>query len=405
MTRILPWTLLLILFGAFAVVAFVALRARTQAGRDMPPFSVYSQEKNGLAEAERLLRELGWKTEKLTRPVQQLEPSKEPRLVIMIEPEASGHMPGQEGGIGKPEAKSILRWVEEGNTLVLAGRNVSDLHHELGVVLIADPKAGAAREVALCEAGSYTDDIDRLLVEGRDEVLSSRGLPLWTLDDRPGAVLLKRGRGHVLVMAVPSLWTRRGLANYGNARLLVNLAARHAPQEGPGGLSAPPIYFDEYHHGVRSGGGFWGYLSYHQQHWALLPVLAAVAVAAWAAAVRLGPAVSPPAVSQADAVDYASALARIYEGAGVRHLLAEVAARDFLKTLTRQLGLRRSALPAEVLAAWKRRLGGSNPGNSLARLTHLLHGVTDLRRRVPSESELLTWNREFDRFNKDQISV
>ena len=85
--------------------------------------------------------------------------------------------------------------------------------------------------------------------------------------------------------------------------------------------------------------------------WILLPLLALLVVAAWAGAVRLGPAVPPPSRGQADAVVYASAVARIYERAGARRRLARTLARGFLQTLIRHLRLRRSALPAEILAA------------------------------------------------------
>ena len=51
------------------------------------------------------------------------------------------------------------------------------------------------------------------------------------------------------------------------------------------------VYFDEYHHGLQSSGGFWGYLGYHRQHLTLLPIALAVAAALWRGMVRLGPAV------------------------------------------------------------------------------------------------------------------
>src|SRR5262249_35225391 len=154
----------------------------------------------------RLLRQLGWAPVALTRPVQQLRPEPTPRLLIMIEPTATGPM-------SHTAARGIVRWVEDGNTLVLVGRHATTLHEELDVELVTElreGKHGAARAAALAEAGGYTDGIARLLVEGRDEVIA-RGLPLWLLDDKPGAMLVRRGRGRVIIVADPSLLTRRGL--------------------------------------------------------------------------------------------------------------------------------------------------------------------------------------------------
>jgi hypothetical protein len=97
-------------------------------------------------------------------------------------------------------------------------------------------------------------------------------------------------------------------------------------------------------------------------------------------------------------VDYASAVARIYQRAGVVRLLAQNMARDFLGRLTNHLRLRRSALPAEILAAWKNRHGPK----LVERLSELLRGITELRRvsagKEMSPRELLTWSRTQDDF-------
>jgi hypothetical protein len=400
MTRYLSWALLLSLFGVFAVVVYLVLQARVEAGREMPHYSVYSEEPDGLAETARFVRKLGWEPVALTRPVQQLRADAASRLLVIVEPQSAVPQPGGETGIGRLEARALLRWVAEGNTLLLCGRHSDALHRELGVELTTDLTAAeddSARAVDLGEAGAYTDGIDRLLVEGRDELTASKGLPLWWLDLRVGAVLVRHGQGRVLIVADPALLARRGLVRADNALLLYNVLRRHA-RDGR-------VYFDEYHHGLRSGGGFWGYLNYHGQHWVLLPVLAALAVAIWSMAIRLGPAVTPPQVEQTDAVDYASALARIYQGAGVRHLLADSLTRSFVGTLTRHLGLRRSAPPAEILAAWGKRQEGAAPAAAVQQLEGLLRGAADLRKLAVGDRQLLFWTRAFDRFIKDHLSA
>jgi hypothetical protein len=128
-----------------------------------------------------------------------------------------------------------------------------------------------------------------------------------------------------------------------------------------------------------------------------VPILLVVAVAVWRVGVRLGPAVPTPRGAHADAVDYASAVARIYHRAGARRLLARVLARDFLAPLTRHLRLRRTALPAEVLAAWRQRY----PEESVRRLQGLLRGAAELRKGNVSDRQLLGWARAFDAFEKE----
>ncbi|MBY0522473.1 MAG: DUF4350 domain-containing protein [Gemmataceae bacterium] len=393
MSRIATWLLLLLLLALFAGVVFYALRARVEAGKEMPPYSVYSEDRNGLADAARLLRQLRYEPVALTRPIQQLRSDDTtPRLLIIVEPEVKHGMSGEAADLSRNDVKGLLRWVEQGNTLLLVGRHPTSLHRDLDVFIRSDALAAedeTPREVVLAGAGGYTEDIDRMAVEGIDS-LQGAGLPLWSLNNQPGALLLRRGKGRIIVVADPSLLTRRGLRRHDNVMFLVNVVDLHA-RDGR-------VYFDEYHHGLRSGGGFWGYLQYHEQQWMLVPVLAAVIVAGWALMVRLGPPVPIAPEVRDDAVDYASALARIYQQAGVRHLLAKVLAREFMTALTRHLRLRRNALPAEVLAAWRQRDPGQAP-----RVQNLLRGVAELRQGDLSERRLLNWARAFDQFRKSEV--
>ena len=243
------------------------------------------------------------------------------------------------------------------------------------------------REVAA--AGAYTEDVRRLAGEGKNQLLTSRGLPLWWVEGRPGALLLKYGRGRVLLVADSSLLTARGLRREDNAVVLYNIALRHARQG--------KVFFDEYHHGLHSVGGFWGYLAHYGAHWALVPLGWLLLMAGWAVAVRLGPAQPMPPQERADAVDYASAVARIYEQAGVRRLPARALVQGFLAALTHHLHLRRQALPAEILAAWQQQ----HPGASGQQLQTLLRGLSQLRQGKVSDKQLLAWSQAFDRFQAE----
>ena len=391
MTRFFSWLVLLALFGVFVGVVFHLLRLRAEAGREMPRWSVYAEDADGLAETARFVQKLGWEPVALTRPVIQLrtDPA-QPRLVVMVEPQGAADALGNEDGVSKAEAKAILGWVAQGNTLLLGGRRAGALHDELGVVLSSDLKAAAenaARPVTVAEAGGYTAGVERLLVEGRDELRSSRGLPLWWLGDRPAALVLRRGQGRVVIVPDPSLLTRRGLLREDAAVFLYNIVRLHA-RDGR-------VYFDAYHHGLRAGGGFWSYLHHHQQHWTLLAVLLTVGVGAWAWMVRQGPATAVPVTPQDDAVDYASALARIYHRAGLRRLLGHNLARQFLAAVRHHLRLRPSAPSAEVLTAWQQR----HPGDG--RLERLLAGAEAVSQPEITERQLLHWTSEFDRFRQE----
>ncbi len=384
MSRLVPWLLAAVLLGVFVAAAGYALWSRVAAGKDLPAFSIYSEEAEGLASAGRFFRDAGWEPVALTRPVQ---PTRHRGLLILAEPLLTSPIPGQED-LPEGDVAVLLRWVEEGNTLLLCGRRLTALHRRLGADVSGDEAANAANVVTveLGDAGRLTEGVQRLVVEGRGTVSAPAGLPLWWVGPEPGAVLVRHGKGRVLVLADPSLLTRRGLRREDNPVFLYNLAALYAR----GGQ----VYFDEYHHGLRSSGGFWGYLQYHDQQWTLLPILVVVALAGWRLAVRLGPAVPTPRPAHADAVDYASAVARIYQRAGARRLMGRVVARGFLDTLTRHLRLRRAALPAEVLAEWQVR----HAKDSAERLQALLRGLAELRKPRLTDRQLLGWAKAFDEF-------
>lgn len=392
MTRFACWILIVLLLGAFGAVTAYLLRERRFAGHDMPAYSVYSEASDGLGEAAHVLRRLGWTPVAVTRPIQDRQHR---GLLILTEP-PSGSLFGEDS-LSENDVRALLRWVEQGNTLLLMGHANTALHQALHVVVNEGDKRDEElfAAVDLGAAGGYTEGIARLSVGSRSTLRApGEALPLWWLGDQPGAVLLRRKKGRVLIVADARLLTREGLVRSNgeprddNVVFLANVAELDA-RDGK-------VYFDEYHHGLRAGGGFWGYLEYRGERATPLLVLVVLLVAGWTWAVRLGPAVPSPKTESADAVDYASALARLYQKTGTRRLLARTLVRSFLGSLTRHLRLRRNALPAEILAAWRLH----DPGPSMTRLQTLLRGVGELRRGEVSDRQLLTWAQAFTQFTR-----
>ena len=163
MTRFVCWCLVVLLLGVFGVVAAHLLRERSLAGRDMPPYSVYSEAGDGLGEAAHVLRRLGWTPVALTRPIQQAQ---QRGLLILTEPPRRSLFGEEADTISDSDAKALLRWVEQGNTLLLMSRKNTALHRMLRVVVNEGNRRDEDRfsAVDLGAAGGYTEGIEHLSV-------------------------------------------------------------------------------------------------------------------------------------------------------------------------------------------------------------------------------------------------
>jgi hypothetical protein len=352
----------------------------------MPEYSVFSEQANGLAPVARKLEQLGWRPTALTRLV---NPTYHRGLLILVEKEDRDFPFGSGEHLSKSDAANLLQWVEAGNALVVCSRNRSELANALDIAVsrLGRELDDTPHRLEVDSAGPYTEGLDRIEVEGQQSLSAARELPLWWQEGQPGALLIRCGAGRVIFVADPSFLTARRLhRGADNLVFLANVATLHA-RDGR-------IYFDEYHHGIQASGGFWGFLQYYGQQIALVPLVLVVLIAIWAVAIRLGPAVASPRTTGADAVDYASAVARIYHKTGAKRMLARGLVRAFLGRLVRKLHTRPSAVPAELLAAWRQRF----PKDSSGRLERLLRAVGEMRTGELSDAQLLAWTQEFDEF-------
>jgi hypothetical protein len=387
-SRLLLWFVLIAVPILCIAVTFFVLRDRAQAGAGMPDYSVYSDGPEGLAQAAALLRNLGWQPVAVTRPIQQTHHR---GLLILVEPVRVAGPLGPGPALSDSDVDGLLEWVHKGNTLLYCGSHNTRLHDRLAVRLTEAAGTDTVFRAAPGAVGEYTAGIDRIGLESKATVTGRKAVPLWWLGSQPAAVAVPHGTGRVLIVPDPSLLTHRGLLREDNAVFLYNLAALDS-DEGR-------VYFDEYHHGIRSGGGYWSYLHYHNQHWILLQLLVAAGLAVWAVGRRLGPAVPMPVTRRADGVDYASSVARIYEKAEVRPLVAGIYARSFLDSLTRHLRLRRNAEPAEILMTWRQRYDK----RSARVLERLLGEAAALRETRVEAARLLRTAQRFDGFLDEYV--
>jgi len=105
--------------------------------------------------------------------------------------------------------------------------------------------------------------------------------------------------------------------------------------------------------------------------------------------------VPPPLAPKADAVDYAGAMARIYQQAGVHSWLASDLVREFMDAVRGHLRLRSSAATSDIVRTWEQR----HPESQLE-LAGLLELAEELERggEEVSRGKLLTAAQALDRF-------
>ena len=170
----------------------------------MPPYSIFSHDaRRGAAEAAYVLQRAGWTPVALTRPVQN---SQARGLLILVQPEADDAAEGEGDGLTDADAAAMLRWVEQGNTLLLLSKKADALNRALNVV----PAEDATRERQTFVPVALDPDLDpsfgylrdiHVLSVGSQSTLPPRAgaLPLWWIgkgqDRRPALWCCVRGRG------------------------------------------------------------------------------------------------------------------------------------------------------------------------------------------------------------------
>ncbi len=296
-----------------------------------PPGSVFSGAADGARVWYDYLAALGLKP----RIMQQFDqlPATDSTIVMV------GPLPRRPSSA---ESAALFAWVAHGGRLVLVGTDLPSLgglataaSSTDGVVTGAGPGPGGTDFVAPIMPAPFADGVATLTV-GPGRILADG--PDWVthFKDMRGQVVISRaaGAGEVVWLADPHPIANAGIGQADNARFATILAAR-------GGT----VYFDEYHHGYVSGGGLWDRLG-DGGRVAVLLAAAALVVALFSAARRLGPPVPELAPPAAHTTEWLGPLAELFRKAGAR----ADALRTLAEGLRRSLAQRYGSLAAGVAA-------------------------------------------------------
>lgn len=300
--------------GLFLLIyALVALEARTKGWQGPQRPTTYSSGPGGYKALYLWLREMGVPVQRWERPSARLEEGVS--VLLMVEPEY---------GPDRGELKALGGWVRRGGTLVLAMRPPQIFLEHFGfkpgiqgALEDKKPVTGAIR----VQPGPYTPGIASLLTEPRAGLTSDRPEVVVHLRDPWGGLVaaVREGKGRVIALSDPSLFTNGALRKGDHARLALNLLLAH--------LDKGTLSVDEYHHGYGRATSVAGHLFGSM---ALAPMVQAgiLLLILWGAAGRrFGPARARVKREEHSSMEYVRAMARVLHRAGARQLALGTIAR------------------------------------------------------------------------------
>ena len=327
------WILSAALFAVVVLLSVLLAPDRVRDDYD-PRASSYLSSRQGTLALFRTLEELGIPASRRLAPWVEADSLRGPLLVLGVREEPS-----------PSELAALGRWLERGGTLVYAAPPGGALALDSLGLAVSRRKPGkllTLPDSTAVPAGRHpwTAGVDT--VRGFHYVFddTSRALRrpgtvrlLRTSGGQAVALLLRRGRGQVLVLSDDASLRNARLRRSGMALVVARAVAS-------GATPGERVWFDEYHHGFSGDGsplrGIRGFVLGTPPGWAVLQLLAAALGLLLLAGRRFGTPVPPPPARRRSPLEHVEALAGAYRQAGARR----VARRLLVAGLLRRLGRR-----------------------------------------------------------------
>jgi hypothetical protein len=306
------WEIAVLVIGLI-VLALVAV-GRQQAQYREPP-SVYSTNDtgpNGYRALYEVLRAANVPATRFGRLLTLLDPKVRTLVITRFEDDP---MAGEEP-IDENDAKSLTRFVHDGGRLVaidtdFAGK--ADLAPNVGTTVEVKDSSGA---IALAK-GPFTQGVRQ--IDGPVDAIfrfnATTGVPLLANQRGVVATYSTYGKGEVIAISAPRLFSNAHLRDGDNAAFAYNAIAGHGP-----------VAFDEYVHGYDDNLSMWSVLP-RPMKIALYIVLGIVLLAVLGAAIPFAPTVPLEPPDERDSSAYLDAMAALLRRANAaREAIAQFAA-------------------------------------------------------------------------------
>jgi len=346
------WIILAAVFAVIAVVSVMVGNRDAEGDREARPNpSSYNARGSGSLGLYLWLQALGIRVRRWEQPFQELCLCQDATVLLVIGPRV---VPIEEG-----ELTSLEEWVRQGGVLVLAdttvGAPVPGVWAGAPVLTFGlRPRPGASPSGSVWPTfpSRYIDGVGTIQPQGRVRFhrQSPEGwAPLFA--DAAGDWLAVRrlGRGTIIAVSDPGLFSNARLEVAGHARLILNVVQSHAGK----GM----ILVDEFHHGHGYQGAFSRYLRGTAVPWVLIQAALTFLAFLVARGTRFGAPVPPREAARASSLEYVSALGDLYQRAGARGLAVETLAGSVRRNLAASLGVRHGEEVTRLATSAASRLG------------------------------------------------
>lgn len=329
------------------VYGLVALEARQQDMGGPPIPTTYSAGYGGYRALYLWLEMLDLPVKRWEKSLAQLPPKAS--VLLMAEPEI---------GPDRDELGFLEGWVRRGGTLVLVMRPPGIFLNHFGVEIdkVGGPEDKAPEGGNMTgQPGPYTQGVHDVYSQSLGRFATTRPETVVHLRDNRGGLVaaLNKGKGRVIAVADPGLFSNARLREGHHALLALNLLLTH---HGGG-----DILFDEYHHGYGRATSVMGYFVRSR---ALQPLLQGgiLLLFLWASAGRRFGSARPTVVrEERSSMEYVTAMAQLFQRAGAGTLA--------LKTVTRWIERESKRLLLDRDATLRKKVGAAGEASQGAQIS------------------------------------
>jgi hypothetical protein len=342
-------------------VVIVGIDAYQKLRRQPGPPSTYNAGSAGYKALYLWLREIGVPVKRLEDPFTEL--IREAEVLLMTSPRL-GPEPG--------ELKALDAWVSGGGTLILVSFPWNAFAKHFGFEMkrgFSDKKKPDDKESLSFQPGPYVRGQRTIMSKIHAGVDYPKAQAIVHSRDVFGNLImvLEEGKGRVIMISDPSLFSNLYLRSGDHARLALDVLLTH--------LDEGQLLIDEYHHGYGRVTSVAAYLFQSEAFVPLLQVVFLVLLLWGAAGRRFGPARPLRKETERSSMEYVRAMAQLFQRVKARRLALESVLRWFDEETRRLLLDRDPAFQKDMTEAKKQVLLETMTDRDLVSVVRKLYGA------------------------------